>query len=230
MQLFEDMQLLLQLGPALGVKFLVAVICGGAVGMEREIGGKPAGLRTNILICLGAMLFTAMSMEISRRFGGDAARLTAQIVSGIGFLGAGAILHRTEGGVKGMTTAALIWLVAAIGVLIGSGYPLIALAFTGVTVAMILGLRRLETYINNTQARDYRIRLPNDDECRENAQTIAAHYAEFIRDLLISTGDDGTPVMHYRFTGPAYLRNELARKIYRLGGERITENHLPGDD
>src|SRR5688500_15836746 len=89
MQAFESLELLREVGPALGVKFVVAVLCGAAIGLERETSGKPAGLRTNILICLGSTLFTTMSVEISRLYGGDAARLTAQIVSGIGFLGAG---------------------------------------------------------------------------------------------------------------------------------------------
>jgi putative Mg2+ transporter-C (MgtC) family protein len=226
---FEDLDLLLRLGPELGIKFLVAVVCGGAIGLERELSGKPAGLRTNILICLGSMLFTAMSMEVARRFGGDASRITAQIVSGIGFLGAGAILHRTEGGVKGMTTAALIWLMAAIGVLIGAGYPIISLAFTLVTVVLILALRPLETFMNNRQARDYRIRLPGDGECRPNAERILQRYNEFVRDPIFRSEEDGHPVLTYRFIGPAYLRHELLTQLVRVGGKSI-DTELPGDD
>ena len=226
---FEDFDLLIRLGSDLGIKFLVAVICGGVIGMERELSGKPAGLRTNILICLGSMLFTAMGMEISRRFGGDPSRITAQIVSGIGFLGAGAILHRTEGGVRGMTTAALIWLMAAIGVLIGAGYPVISLAFTFATVGTILALRPVETYMNNRQARDYRIRIPSDPECRDNAKKILKRYNEFVRDPIIRAGEDGQPIITYRFIGPAYLRNELLAQLIRLGGKNIIAE-LPGDD
>ena len=102
-------------------KLLLATFLGGAIGIERELAGKPAGLRTNILICIGAALFTQLSIDIARigftpdgRPYGDTTRIAAQIVTGIGFLGAGAILHG-QGAVIGLTTAATIWVVAAIG-------------------------------------------------------------------------------------------------------------------
>ena len=108
-------------------KLLLATLLGGAIGLERELAGKPAGLRTNILICVGAALFTQLSVDIARigftpdgRPYGDTTRIAAQIVSGIGFLGAGAILHG-EGAVVGLTTAATIWVVAAIGTAVGAG-------------------------------------------------------------------------------------------------------------
>ena len=110
------------------VKLLAAVVLGGAVGLEREMSGKPAGLRTTILICVGAALFTHLSITIGliaqspagMPFG-DVTRIAAQIVTGIGFLGAGAILHGS-GFVRGMTTAATIWAVAATGMVVGIGY------------------------------------------------------------------------------------------------------------
>jgi putative Mg2+ transporter-C (MgtC) family protein len=104
---------------------LLAILFGALIGMEREISGKPAGLRTNILICMGAALFTLLSQIIAEDSGADPTRITSQIVSGVGFLGAGAIL-RDRGGVQGLTTAASIWLVASVGVACGSGYYFIA--------------------------------------------------------------------------------------------------------
>jgi putative Mg2+ transporter-C (MgtC) family protein len=105
-------------------KLLLAVILGGAIGMDREVKRKPAGLRTNILICLGATLLTDVSVRMAigpdgARIG-DPSRLAAQIVSGVGFLGAGTIM---QGGgiVTGLTSAATIWVVAAIGIAIGAG-------------------------------------------------------------------------------------------------------------
>jgi putative Mg2+ transporter-C (MgtC) family protein len=123
------------------------VLLGGAVGLEREIAGKPAGLRTNILICLGAALLTDVSMGIVKgpdgaRLG-DPARLAAQIVSGIGFIGAGTIMQ-ARGTVTGLTSAATIWVVAAIGIAIGAGKYLEA-AGAGVLVTVVLaGLGTLE--------------------------------------------------------------------------------------
>jgi uncharacterized membrane protein YhiD involved in acid resistance len=128
-----------------------------------------------------------------------------------------------------MTTAALIWLMAAIGVVIGSGYPIIAVCFTLATVFLILGLRGVETYINNRQARSYRILLPNDEDCRKNARKIVEQYHEFVRDMLFTTADEGNPVISFQFSGPAARRQELLQKLHRLGGRRMREE-FPEED
>ena len=114
------------------------------------MAGKPAGLRTNILICVGAALFTQLSIDIARigftpdgRPYGDTTRITAQIVSGIGFLGAGAILHG-GGTIVGLTTAATIWVVAAIGVAVGAGAYVDALGATALIMLILVGLRPFE--------------------------------------------------------------------------------------
>jgi putative Mg2+ transporter-C (MgtC) family protein len=120
----------------LGAKLLVAIIAGGAVGLERELRGKPAGLRTNILICLGSALLMDLSVRIANDYNGDPGRIAAQVVTGIGFLGAGTILH-TRGTITGLTSAATIWVVAAIGLTAGAGYEFEALAST-VTVMFVL--------------------------------------------------------------------------------------------
>lgn len=122
----------------IGIKVVSAVIFGGLVGYDREKKMKAAGLKTNILICLGATLYTAISTMFLDTVGGaiDPNRVGAQIVSGIGFLGAGAIIQG-RGSVVGLTTAATIWVVAAIGYTIGVGYPLSAGIFS-VTVLFVL--------------------------------------------------------------------------------------------
>jgi putative Mg2+ transporter-C (MgtC) family protein len=129
------------------LKLSLAVVLGGAIGLEREIAGKPAGLRTNILICMGAALLTDVSIGISTSdMGsriGDPGRLAAQIVTGIGFIGAGTIMQ-ARGTITGLTTAATIWVVAAIGITVGAGHYLEA-AGAGVLVTLVLaGLGSLE--------------------------------------------------------------------------------------
>jgi putative Mg2+ transporter-C (MgtC) family protein len=140
-------QLISELRLDLLLKLSMAVVLGGAVGLEREIAGKPAGLRTNILICLGATLLTDVSIGISTADNGarigDPGRLAAQIVSGIGFIGAGTIMQ-ARGTVTGLTSAATIWVVAAIGITIGAGH-FIEAAGAGVVVTLVLaGLGSLE--------------------------------------------------------------------------------------
>jgi putative Mg2+ transporter-C (MgtC) family protein len=125
---------------------VLSVILGGAIGLERELKGKPAGLRTNILICMGATLLTDVSLSIGvvgNARVGDPARLAAQIVSGVGFLGAGTIMQ-SSGMVTGLTSAATIWVVAAIGIAVGSG-NYVGAAGAGALVTVVLAwLGRVE--------------------------------------------------------------------------------------
>jgi putative Mg2+ transporter-C (MgtC) family protein len=126
------------------VRLLVAAALGGIIGLEREFRHKPAGLRTQILIAVGAALFTMLSIEFASS-GGTADRIAAQIVSGIGFLGGGAIL-RSRMSVHGMTTAATIWVNAAVGMAAGSGRFGMATAATVIAVIALIVLYPLERY------------------------------------------------------------------------------------
>ena len=122
------------------IKIVLALVLGGALGMERQYHDKPAGFATNCLICLGAMLFTVLSLVMGNA-GGDPGRIAAQIVTGVGFIGAGSIL-RDGNKISGLTTAAGVWLVAAIGMAIGYGEYLWASACAVAILIVQLGLRR----------------------------------------------------------------------------------------
>ena len=123
--------------PIIG-KLLLASLLGGIVGLEREVKKKPAGLRTNMFICIGSTLFTLLSEEIGRRFGGDHLRIASQLIPGIGFIGAGAII-REGAAVIGLTTAATIFVVASVGMAIGGGLYVTAVFAT----LLILGVLSL---------------------------------------------------------------------------------------
>ena len=127
----------------LAAKLLIAVLIGGGVGLERELKGKPAGLRTNILICVGSALLMDLSMSLSATYGGDPGRIAAQVVTGIGFLGAGTILH-TRGQITGLTSAATIWVVAALGLTIGAGYFVEAAGSSLTVILVLVGLGWVE--------------------------------------------------------------------------------------
>jgi putative Mg2+ transporter-C (MgtC) family protein len=121
----------------LTLRLLLAAGLGAAIGIERELRQKPAGLRTNILIGVGSALFTTVSIQLAAA-SGTPDRIAAQIVTGIGFLGAGAIL-RSGGNIHGMTTAATIWVNAGIGMAAGAGEFAMASVATAITL-LVLGV------------------------------------------------------------------------------------------
>jgi putative Mg2+ transporter-C (MgtC) family protein len=128
-------------------KLSLAVLLGGAIGLERQMAGKASGLRTNILICLGSALIMDLSMNLGVSFGGDRVgdpgRIAAQVVTGIGFIGAGTIMQ-SRGAITGLTSAATIWMVAAIGLTVGAGFFVEALGATALAVLVLAGLGRVE--------------------------------------------------------------------------------------
>jgi putative Mg2+ transporter-C (MgtC) family protein len=127
------------------LRMAVAVVLGGLIGLERELKNKPAGLRTNVLICLGCALFTDLSLRLAG--GGDPGRIAAQVVTGLGFLGAGTILH-SGGIVVGLTSAATIWVVAAVGMSVGFGAYQDAVSATALVLVVLFGLGRLEARLD----------------------------------------------------------------------------------
>ena len=133
----ETLKLLaLDFHPQMLARLVIAVLLGSAVGYERERTGKPAGVRTHGMVALGAALFTVVSLQ-GFGPGSDATRVAAQVVTGIGFIGAGAILHE-RGGVHGLTTAASLWVTAAMGLAVGVGMIWMSVA----TAALVFLLLR----------------------------------------------------------------------------------------
>ena len=143
------------------LRLLLAAALGAAIGLEREYRKKPAGLRTNILIAFGSALFTIMSIQLAA-IGGTPDRIAAQILTGMGFLGGGAILRRGTG-VKGMTTAATIWVNAAIGMAAGAGQYALATMATAMTLVVLAVLPPIEAYFDRLADRtDPADRAPRD--------------------------------------------------------------------
>jgi putative Mg2+ transporter-C (MgtC) family protein len=124
------------------ISIILATILGAIIGLERELSGKSAGLRTNLLICLGAAVFTIISKKMAAGAADSATRIAAQIVTGVGFLGAGAIIQ-DRGGVHGLTTAATIWLVASIGMACGARFYQLAIIATLIAIVVLIGLAKL---------------------------------------------------------------------------------------
>jgi putative Mg2+ transporter-C (MgtC) family protein len=149
------------------VKILLAVVIGGVIGLERELHSKAAGLRTITLITVGATLFTLVSAKI----GDD--RITANIVSGVGFLGAGVILF-AEGKLKGLTTAASIWAAAALGMAIGQGEYILSIAVTIVVVTVLVLFATLDRWVDRIgrETRTYEVAYAARDNKHEELETL----------------------------------------------------------
>jgi putative Mg2+ transporter-C (MgtC) family protein len=190
-------------------------VLGGAIGLEREIKGKPAGLRTNILICVGAALLTDVSIRIgiaeNGQRVGDPARLAAQIVSGIGFIGAGTIMQG-GGTVTGLTSAATIWVVASIGIAIGAGFYLEA-AGTGVLVMIVLAfLTRLELRLRRIRrVVSYTIRARPGTPFEDVSTALHAHGIRIISHEIYDHPDDRT--FELRLVGPAMQFETVPDKL-----------------
>ena len=195
----------LSFAPEVLLKLFIAVLCGGAFGMERERLGKPAGLRTNILICVGSTLYTLMSLYISGNMQAgstiipdlraDVTRIASQIVVGIGFIGAGTIM-REKGSVVGLTSAAMVWLMGAIGIFIGAGYVYMAITATIFAVGALLLLGKVErrilgkcTYSNLT------LRFADDPSTRQSIMHILGKHDVALTDYTMQR-DNGHLVLN----------------------------------
>jgi putative Mg2+ transporter-C (MgtC) family protein len=122
-------------------QIVLAAVLGAAIGLERELGAQPAGLRTHMLVSLGAAVFTLSGAQL---LGSDPARIAAQVVTGIGFLGGGAIL-REGANVRGLTTAASLWVTAAIGTAVGLRWWFVGVAATALALLVLAGVKYVES-------------------------------------------------------------------------------------
>lgn len=167
--MIEDFYLFSDVLPEAAVKIAFALLCGFLLGSEREMKEKPAGLRTITLITVGATLFMIVSDLIARMTEGppditrvDTSRIASQVVTGIGFLGAGAIIQ-SRGSIRGLTTAAAIWVAAGVGLCIGVGFPLLGTGITIVVLLVLVALNPIRAWMGRRgEAMALSLMLPND--------------------------------------------------------------------
>jgi putative Mg2+ transporter-C (MgtC) family protein len=173
------------------VKILLAILAGGAIGLEREFRDKAAGFRTLIFISAGAALFTIFSLRIGEGY--DPGRIAAGLVSGVGFLGAGVIL-RESGRVMGLTTAATIWFIAALGMGFGAGEYALSLLMTGIGLIVLWMFPALEHRIDNFRdEREYEVTLPyRPEKIRSLESLISDHRLRLIHKKHCKSGSSIT--------------------------------------
>ncbi len=197
------------------LKLCVSAALGGVVGLEREIKQKPAGLRTNMLICLGSTIFTMLSQEVARSFHSDPERIAAQIIPGIGFIGAGAILR--EGmSVTGLTTAASIFVVAAIGMGIGYGYYASSVISSGLIVGALLFLGFAEGKLKTKyQQYEYAITTHAMAEASERVVTLLDELKLRVEGLSCSREADRY-FLRFQASFSRRENNELMRRLLQI--------------
>lgn len=164
-----DLHALLTIEPLSWLGILCAILSGAIVGIERQILGKPVGIRTSALICLGTYVFTVIGESFTGQ-GADPSRVVGQIITGIGFLGAGVILTR-DGIVLGVTSAAAVWLLAGIGVVIGTGYEATGIKLAVLAVFILVGVDVIENSFKSLRRGVH----ANIDSLRRRASDMKPH-------------------------------------------------------
>lgn len=200
------------------LQLALATLLGGAIGLERELGGKPAGLRTNILICLGSVLYTQLSITMAGT-SADPTRVAAQIVTGVGFIGAGTILH-ARGAVVGLTSAATIWVVAAIGVALGARYYLEAVGATLLVILVLQGLGRIEGFIERQATKSrLTIHARPDPNVLEELETLVRRAGLDI-DQQTTRRENVDLVVEFQLRGPKRLHDQAMIALLHHPGVR----------
>lgn len=198
-------------------RLLLAAVLGGLIGLEREFRRKPAGLRTNMFMCIGAALFTLLSNEVAARFGGDHVRIASQIIPGIGFIGAGAIL-RERGSVVGLTTAATIFVVASVGMAVGAGMYATAV-FASLLILMAL------TFLGSLEARyGLKSKSMNFRWATSDAQLALQRVRPILDEMRIPMQDfqirqvGSESILEFQADVSVPQQHEIISKLHAVGG------------
>jgi len=201
------------------LKLILATALGGLVGLERESNKKPAGFRTNILICLGSTMVMILAELLQggiENSSGDAARIAAGVITGIGFIGAGTIIQ-SRGMIVGLTSAATIWTVGILGLVIGAGHYMIALVFTGIIILTLILFRLVEGQHLETPLFRYTIKAKSSRDLLLDIKKLALH--EGIRFKDITHREEGeTSRLYFSFRAQEDKEQKFKWSLLNLDG------------
>lgn len=200
------------------IKLGLAVVLGGAIGLEREYSQKPAGLRTNILICMGSAMMMALSdMLLADRAVGsaDSLRIAAGVITGMGFIGAGAII-RAGGHVHGLTTASTLWAVTALGLVVGSGLYLMAAVFTAVIILNLIAFRKIEGIVPHKGSFTYVFRTADRADVLAGVRRTAVSLGVRIEDAVLKRGE-GAACLTFNFMARERVEEQFRGRLSRDG-------------
>jgi len=193
-------------------RLLLSALLGGLIGLEREAKHRPAGLRTNLFICMGAAMFTLLSDQLAGQHIGDHTRIAAQIIPGIGFIGAGSIIHARSDLVTGITSAATLFVAASIGMAVGGGLYVTAIFATGLVLGVLSVLGLFERFLNlKVMLHCYEVTGKNADEVRQQVNGIL----EPLHSLMHNVQTAPTPV-HVRIRFECEGTRKRQADIFRL--------------
>lgn len=204
------------------LRLLAATVLGGVLGFEREFMNRAAGLRTHVMVSIGAALFTILSIYYFTNENGprDSARVAAQIVSGIGFLGAGAIMKHGAT-VRGLTTAATLWVVAAIGMGCGAGAYFISAVTCAISLLTLIALRRLEGKVANSRTLSLSATFPNRAGIMERLRQTFTTSKSSIGNIDFTVSDDLLTVNALLLINVSLTKADIAVKLSELGATSI---------
>ena len=199
------------------LKLVLAIALGGLIGLEREASQKPAGFRTNILVCVGSTMMMTLAVLLVRSKGGEAdslIRLAAGVITGVGFLGAGTIFQ-ARGTIAGLTTASTLWLVAGLGLVIGAGYYVPALIFTALTITTLLLFHRIEdTYLRKSQFH-YHLKAKARPYILAGLRKLALHHGVRLERLTMKQ-DGSSYLLAFSFSASEEKEQEFNQGLLEL--------------
>jgi putative Mg2+ transporter-C (MgtC) family protein len=212
------------------LKLLLAMLCGGAIGLERELSRKPAGLRTNVLIAMSATLLMIVSRHISNGAPyTDPARLVAQVIVGVGFIGGGVIIQ-SRGSVTGLTTAATIFIVTAVGISIGEGMFSAAVLTTLLIIFVLVLLRRAEKIIlRRRRLYHYSFKTRDPASALEKLLDLLEREGVRLDDFSVKETGQGEHEVSLSVVTSLDAHRRLVKSLPRLGTELGTSTHEQTD-
>ncbi len=199
------------------LKLVLAVALGGLVGLERETSQKPAGFRTNILICVGSammMILSSLVLGGSEGGGNDLTRIAAGVITGIGFIGAGTIIQ-SRGSIVGLTTAATLWAMAGLGLVIGAGYYLVAVIFTAIIILTLIIFRYIESNYLKRSLYVYSLRAKYSKAILNTIKKMALHEG-FKLDELSLKKEENFAFLNLSFHAPEEKEQKFNESLLNM--------------
>jgi len=206
------------------IRLVLAAILGGVIGIEREMKHRPAGLRTNLFICFGAAMFTLLSDDLAAQHIGDHTRIAAQIIPGIGFIGAGSIIHSRGDLVTGITSAATLFVVASVGMAVGGGLYLTAIFATVLIIICLLLLGNAERQLSiKPQVFTYEVTGQNSDDMSAEINRVLECIHSMAQDVQIASTRQHVR-LQFDVEG---TRREQDKVLKGLRDSQVLENVIP---